>query len=101
MSNQPFINDTDQETRRRVEHDSYLTRAQAAEVDQVGGRYKKVTATTVNAVPQYPALPASSPWASGFDQNVEPALGCDVNALEPTGTPAEVQASLNRASEEK
>jgi hypothetical protein len=100
MSNQLFINNTDQETRRRVEHDSYLTRAQA-EADQVGGRFRKEVTTTVNAVPQYPKLPASSPWASGFDQNVEPVLGYDVNAQEPTGTPAEVQASLNRASEEK
>jgi hypothetical protein len=40
MSNQLFINNTDQETRRRVEHDSYLTRAQA-EADQVGGRSGK------------------------------------------------------------
>jgi hypothetical protein len=99
----PFHNPASQAERREVlENDTYHRRAQN-QADDAGGRFAKITPTTVTGVtptPQYPQLPASSPWASGFDQNVEPALGFDVNAQEPTGTPAEVEASLNRASEE-
>jgi hypothetical protein len=87
-----FNNDSNQVERKRVERDTYLSRAQA-EADQDGGRFKKEITTTVNAVPTYPPLPASSPWASGFDQNVEPALGFAVDEMPAVGNPNEIQAS--------
>ena len=94
MSNMPFQNDTDQETRRQVERYTFLTRAQS-EVDQVGGRYKKEIATTVNAIPKYPSLPASSPWSDPANWGPdEPSLGFSVDEMPANGTPAEIEASL-------
>ena len=81
MSNQPFNNDTDQQTRRRVERDTYLSRAQV-EADQVGGRFKKEIETHVTGVPTYPSLPASSPWASPDPTGLEPPLGYSVDQMD-------------------
>jgi hypothetical protein len=98
MATHDFRNDSDQSERRRVERDTYLTRA-AADADLASqGRFKKETATRVTDVPTYPSLPASSPWASGFDQNLEPELGFSVDEMPaneiqtPTLTPPEVHA---------
>ena len=42
----------------------------------------------------YPAIP-SGPWSSDYARVPdEPPLGFDMNAVEPTGTPAEVAASI-------
>ena len=98
MTDHPFNNDTDQETRRQVERDSYLSRAQADADLTSQGRFKRETTTRVTGVPVYPSLPPSSPWASGFDQNVEPTLGVDINEMPANGTPVEVQASLDAAA---
>lgn len=113
MTTHEFNNDSNQTERRRVERDTYLSRAQA-EADQVGGRFKKEVTTTVNAVPTYPSLPSSSPFAKGFDEvvGVEPPLGYAVDevpaqsnleepALSPTtvvASPADVGDALARAS---
>jgi hypothetical protein len=63
MSNQPFNNDTDQQTRRQILKDTYLSRA-AADADMIGGRFKKQTETRVTGVPHYPRQPTSSHWHS-------------------------------------
>ena len=97
MTTHDFRNDSDQSERLRIERDTYLTRAQSDADLTSQGRFKKETATRVTGVPTYPSLPASSPWANGFDVNVEPQLGIDVNTMEPTGTPTEIQASIEPA----
>ena len=63
MSNQPFNNDTDQQTRRQILKDTYLSRAQA-DADMIGGRFKQQSQTHVTGVPRYPRQPASSHWHS-------------------------------------
>jgi hypothetical protein len=72
-----FNNHTDQHTRREVLRDTYLTRAQSDADLTSSGRFKRETTTRVTGVPSYPQLPSSSPWANGFDQNIEPPLGVD------------------------
>lgn len=68
----PFHNPASQAERKAVlENDTYNARAQNT-VDDAGGRYAKITPTTVTGAtptPQYPKIP-SGPW-SGAD----PAAG--------------------------
>jgi hypothetical protein len=98
MTDHPFNNNADQQTRQQVERDTYLSRAEADADLTSQGRFKKETTTRVTGVPTYPSLPASSPWSEGFDQSVEPALGFAVDEMPATGTPAEVQSSLDAAA---
>jgi hypothetical protein len=59
---------------------------------EAGGRYSSDTTIVGSAaIPKYPA--ASGPWAGG-DAGVEPPFDVDVSYVEPTGTPAEIAASL-------
>ena len=92
----PYDNPATQDERKAIlRNDSYFSRQQNT-ADDAGGRYAKLTPSNVigsKPTPQYPSLPASSPW-SQFDQNVEPVLGFSVDAMEPVGTPTEVQSSL-------
>lgn len=81
MTTHEFNNDSDQAERRRVERDTYLTRAQSDADLTSQGRFKKEIATRVTGVPSYPQLPASSPWSNAFDQNVELPLGYAVDAM--------------------
>lgn len=73
-------------------------------VDDVGGRYSKVTPTSLtgsDASPQMPKLPASSPWSDPANWGPpEPSLGFSIDEMQPTGTPAEVEKSLSRKPEE-
>ena len=65
---------------------TYFQQSQVAEeLDAKAGRFAKpsVVSGSEPAV-RYPRLPSSSPWASD-PVPVEPPLGIDVNALEPTG----------------
>ena len=98
MPTHDFRNDSNQDERRRVERDTYLSRA-AADADLTSqGRFKKETTTRVTGVPTYPSLPPSSPWANGFDENVEPPLGFAVDEMpakeiqEPTPNSPEARA---------
>jgi hypothetical protein len=76
MSNQPFNNDTDQQTRRQILKDTYLSRTQADADLEAQGRFKKQSPTMIVGA-QYPKQPANSPWAQGIDEivGVEPPLG--------------------------
>jgi hypothetical protein len=80
MTTHDFRNDSNQAERKRVERDTYLTRAQADTDLAAQGRFKKETTTRVTGVPTYPSLPANSPWVQ-FDQNVEPELGFSVEEM--------------------
>jgi len=96
MTTHEFNNQASQAERREVlRNDTYMARQQNT-VDDVGGRFAKLTPATVTGSapsPQYPQLPEGSPWAKGFDQNVEPPIGFDVNAQEAVGTTKEQEQS--------
>ena len=92
MATHEFDNDSNQAERQRVERDSYLTRAQADADLAAQGRFKRETTTRVTGVPVYPSLPPSSPWANGFDTNIEPPLSVD--EMPAVGTQAEIEPEL-------
>ena len=96
MPTHEFSNQASQSERREVLRNDTMFSRQQNTIDDSGGRFAKLTPATITGAtsPQYPQLPPSSPWASGFDQNVEPQLGFSVDAMEPTGTHAEIEASL-------
>jgi hypothetical protein len=74
---------TQAEKREVLRNDTYFSR-QSNTADDAGGRYAKLTPTKVTGstpLPQVPQLPASSPWASGFDQNLERELGFSVDEM--------------------
>jgi hypothetical protein len=93
MTTHEFKNDSNQSERRRVERDTYLTRAQSDADLTSQGRFKKETATRVTGVPEYPKQPANSFWSCDPVPATQP-LGFSVDAMEPNGTPTEVEASL-------
>ena len=76
-----YHNDATQAEKRQVLKDTLLARAQADADLTSQGRFKRETTTRVTGVPEYPSLPASSPWAHGFDTNVEPPLGIAVDEV--------------------
>jgi hypothetical protein len=92
MADFPFNNDASQAQRRKVfENDrkvsTYFQRAQADADLELGGRYAKVTETTVTGAapgPIYPKQPPNSPWASE-PIGPEPPLGYDINAMDQDG----------------
>ena len=79
-----FNNQASQSERREVlRNDTYFAR-QSNTADDAGGRFAKLTPATITGStpsPQYPQLPASSPWSGGFDQNMELVLGFSVDAM--------------------
>ena len=83
MSNQSFDNDTDQQTRRQILKDTYLSRAQA-DADMIGGRFKQQSQTHVTGVPTYPRQPSNSPFASD-PVPPEPPLGVDIEYVGALG----------------
>jgi hypothetical protein len=93
MSDSPYRNEATQSEKREVLRDTYLSRAQADADLGAQGRFKKETATSVTAVPTYPKQPTNSPWSSDVLGPEEP-FPVDINAMEPDGTPNEIQASL-------
>ena len=93
-----YQNEATKAEKLEVLRDTYLNRA-AADADLAAqGRFKREITTRVTGVPVYPSLPASSPWANGFDTNVEPVLGFAVDEMPaneiqtPTLKPPEVNA---------
>ena len=86
MSNQPFNDDTDQQTRRQVLKDTYLSRAQA-DADLIGGRFKKQVETHITGTPSYPQQPSSSPWLRSLDEltGPEPSFGVDIELVGELG----------------
>lgn len=75
-------------------HNTYLGRAEAEIGEEMGGRFKRLAAIPVTGVPTIPTLPASSPWSVPDPTGIEPPLGVDIGAMEPTGTEQEIQRSL-------
>lgn len=100
-----------QERRETLENDKRLreqgkergsTFAQFAESEatEIHGRFagrekSVVVGSTANPGAAYPQGPV---WSSG-DQELEPPLGQDVNAMVPTGEAHEVAASIERSGE--
>ncbi len=95
-SKHPYENETSQKLRRemlRNDRSTLLDHARAHADDAAGGRFKKEMATEVTGVPQYPRLPATSPFASDPVPPEEP-LGFSVDDMVPVGTATEVEASI-------
>ena len=90
------------ERRKVLRNDTYFSR-QSNAADDAGGRFAKFTPVTITGStpsPQYPSLPASSPWSQGFVSKRRLPFGVDVNALgteqaniEPALSPTTVIAS--------
>jgi hypothetical protein len=101
MSNQHFNNDTDQQTRRQILKDTYLSRTQADADLEAQGRFKKQSPTTIVGA-QYPKQPATSPWARGIDEivGVEPPLGYEefIGDLGGASAPASSPCAVETAS---
>jgi hypothetical protein len=100
MSKSTFFrvsNDSSQAERRQILKDTLHGRA-LAEQDMVGGRFAAREKSTVVGAGQvaYPQLPETSPWHHDPVPD-EPPIGIDVNAVEPTGTHAEIEQSLCEA----
>jgi hypothetical protein len=99
MTTHEFDNQASQAERREVlRNDTYFAR-QSNTVDDAGGRYAKLTPSNVigsATSPQYPQQPENSPWHHDPVAATEP-LGFSVDAMEPVGTHAEVQASIEPA----
>jgi hypothetical protein len=79
---------------------SYRDRAVNDIALEAQGRHSaaaKATVTGSARVPQVPRQPEGSPWAGDLVPPEEPTH-YDINALEPNGTPAEIEASLREAS---
>jgi hypothetical protein len=94
-----MTNKSDQAERRELAGGlSYHRQAQIDQELELGGRFAADTINSGSAsTVDYPPLPQSSPSA-GDSVGVEPPLGQDVNAQEPTGTAAEIEASLALAA---
>src|SRR5262245_16151574 len=93
MINPPFDNDTDQQTRREVLKNTYFSRAQAEADLEAQGRFKKQNPTTVTGVPQYPAQPTNSPWATPDPTGPEPPFPIDIEFVGELGGASPAQAS--------
>jgi hypothetical protein len=67
----------------------------AAEFSGHGGRFSAQSKSQVIGTEpvSYPRLPEASPWHDNVVPPEEP-LGVDINAVEPTGTFAEIQKSI-------
>lgn len=66
---------------------------------EAGGRYAQDTRVTGSDPAPYPALPAGSPWSD--PQPIEPPTGENIDAADPTGTPAEIEASIARIERDR
>jgi hypothetical protein len=91
-------NKSDQAERRALAGSTATTTYhRQAQIDQeleLGGRYReKETITGSERTTDYPRLPGGSPW-SGDPVGIEPPLGVAIDEMEPTGTAAEIEASL-------
>ena len=100
MADHLYSNEATQAERREVlRNDTYFAR-QSNTVEDNGGRFSKLTPATITGStpsPQYPQQPANSPWHHDLVAATEP-LGFSVDAMEPVGTQAEIEASLKPAS---
>jgi hypothetical protein len=77
---------------------TYRDRAEADLQLENQGRHSaaaKASVTGSARVPQVPRMPEGSPWAGDLVPPEEPTH-YDINALEPNGTPAEIEASLRK-----
>jgi hypothetical protein len=76
---------------------TYAGFAQASADEDRGGRFKTVNKTIVVGTTPAPVYPAGPAWCAD-PTGVEPALGTDINFVEPCGTAAEIEASIATAS---
>jgi hypothetical protein len=91
MTNNPTSPLSQKEKADTLKNDTMLRRAQAEfDLENTGRHAKAGIVVGATAAPDYMAAPNWSPQAVG----VEPALGLDVNAVEPVGEKFEIDASV-------
>jgi hypothetical protein len=78
----------------RNEPTTYFERASAEADENRGGRFAALAQARVVGAKPAPTYPAGPQW-SHDPTGPEPALGYDVDAIEPIGTAAEVERSLD------
>lgn len=62
-----------------------------------GGRFaNEVIVTGSTPATQYPPQLPSSPWSNPAGVGLEPPLGVEIDAMEPTGTATEIARSLDQ-----
>jgi hypothetical protein len=93
----PFINNATRKEREELLREAQLPTTYhhlAGLDDDLGGRFRvKETIAGEQAATQYPRQPEASPWA-GDPVGLEPPLGVEINAQEPTGEAHEIEKSL-------
>ena len=97
MTTHEFNNQASQSERREVLRNDTMLRPPKNTIDDAGGRFAKLTPATITGAtsPQYPQLPAIHRGLTASIRTSNP-LGFSVDAMEPVGTQAEIEASLNR-----
>jgi hypothetical protein len=71
---------------------TYLAHA-VADSEDIGGRFKQVSPMTITGAtpfPQYPRLPANSPWSQQWPKG-EDVYGVPIDAQEPVGEQFEIE----------
>lgn len=100
MTRRPFNNEATQSERREVLNNDVTYHRFGLRDDSARGRFAKQqdkrAVTGAAAVPTYPTLPASSPWANWPDHGQPDWLNYDVNEMRPVGSPAEIEASIRQ-----
>jgi hypothetical protein len=83
--------------RRVVALLEYLGRMDGADIEALDSTRMKSIVTGTAPTVDYPA--GSGPWSGNYWlDGPEPPLGYEINAQEPVGTPAEIEASLATTS---
>jgi len=99
MIDPKFTNEaTMQEKKEIIKNASTMVdHAKANEATERGGRYAKQQETTFTG--ELPKMPDGNPWARDPVPKEEP-LNYDINTVEPCGTAAEIEASLQKEKPE-
>jgi hypothetical protein len=89
----------DKRLREQQRGATYSSFADAFADEDRGGRFKAVNKTAVVGATPAPAYPAGPAWCAD-PTGVEPALGVDINEMQPTGEVFEVRQSLEAKQSE-
>jgi hypothetical protein len=99
-----YWNEIDPKETRKIiqnERDTFHSRAQADAELEAQGRFKRQNETRITgtgALPSFPAIP-SGPWSAPDPVLPDPAtneFGVAIDEMEPTGSPQEIERSLER-----
>jgi hypothetical protein len=90
-----LLNDARVQQQKQSEPPATLHAFSVAEADTPRGRFTSIEKATVIGVSPANTYPKGPDWTADPVPKTEP-LNYDINAMEPVGTVAEVQASIDR-----